>query len=122
MKLLADENFPPSLIAILQKKRHDVKRIQRATSGISDIKVRFQALKENRIIITFDKDFLKTKHGEEAVSIMLFSFPKYTSEEIAPFLNGAIDAIKKLKRKKKPFIVIYSEKGVTLQHLANQIE
>lgn len=114
MKLLADENFPPSLIARLQKKRHDVKRIQRATRGISDINVRFQALKENRIIITFDKDFLKIEHGEEAVSIMLFSFPQFTSEEIAPFLGGAIDEIKKLKRKKKPFIAIYSEEGVTL--------
>lgn len=114
MKLLADENFPPSLIAILQKKQHDVRRIQRATRGTSDINVRFQALKENRIIITFDKDFLKTKHEEKAVSIMLFLFPKYTPEKIAPFLNGAIDEIKKLKKKKKPFTAIYSEKGITL--------
>ncbi len=114
MRLLADENFPPSLIAILQKKRHDVKRIQRATRGASDINVRFQALKENRIIITFDKDFLKIKHGEEVVSIMLFSFPKHTPEEIAPFLNGAIGAIKKLKKKKKPFTAICFEEGITL--------
>ena len=122
MKLLADENFPPSLIAVLQKKRHDVKRIQRATRGISDINVRFQAFKENRIIITFDRDFLKTKHGEEAVSVMLFSFPQLTPEEIAPFLNGALDAIKKLKKKKQPFTAIYSEKGLTLHQTPNHIE
>ena len=122
MKLLADENFPPSLITILQRKRHDVKRIQRAMHGASDINVRRQALKENRIIITFDKDFLKTKHGEETVSIMLFSFPQLTPEEIAPFLKGAIDVIKKLKKKKKPFTVIYSEKGLALQHSQNTIE
>jgi len=112
VKLLADENFPPSLIAELQKKRHDVKRIQRATRGISDINVRVQAFKENRTIITFDRDFLKTKHGEETVSIMLFSFSKYTPEEIKPFLNGAIDEIKKLKKKKKPFAAIYGEQGL----------
>lgn len=114
MKLLADENFPPSLITILQKKPHDVKRIQRSVRGTSDINVRLQAFKENRIIITFDKDFLKTKHGEEAVSIMLFSFPNYTPEEITPFLKGAIDEIKKLKKKKKPFTAIYSKEGVRL--------
>ena len=67
MKLLADENFPPSLIAVLQKKRHDVKRI-------------------------------------------------------ASFLNGALDEIKKLKRKKQPFTAIYSEKGLALQHPLNNIE
>jgi predicted nuclease of predicted toxin-antitoxin system len=84
VKLLADENFPPSLIAILQKKRHDVKRIQRTTRGISDMSLRLQASKENRTIITFDRDFLKAKHGEEAVSVMLFSFPdfKRTEEKI----------------------------------------
>lgn len=114
MKLLADENFPPSLIAVLQKKRHDVKRIQRAARGISDIVVRLKAFKENRTIITFDRDFLKTKHGEEAVSIMLFSFPQFTPEEIMPFLNGALDEIKKFKKKKKPFTAIYSEEGATL--------
>ena len=63
MKLLADENFPPSLIAILQKKR---------------------------------------------------PFPQLTPGEIALFLNGAIDEIKRLKKKKKPFTAIYSEQGVTL--------
>lgn len=111
---MADENFPPSLIAELQKKRHDVKRIQRAARGISDVNVRLRAIKENRTIITFDKDFLKTKHGEETVSVMLFSFPNYTPEEIVPFLSGAIDKIKKLKKKKKPFTAIYSEEGVIL--------
>lgn len=114
MKLLADENFPPSLIAELQKKRHDVKRIQRAARGISDINVRLKAFKENRIIITFDRDFLKTKQERKAVSVMLFSFPEYTPEEIVPYLNGAIEEIKKLKKKKKPFTAIYSEQRATL--------
>lgn len=73
MKLLADENFPPTLISYLQKKRHDVKRIQRSAKGISDTKVREIAKKENRIIITFDKDLLN--EGILTVSIMLFDFP-----------------------------------------------
>lgn len=111
---MADENFPPSLIAILQKKRHDVKRIQRAARGISDVNVRLRAFKENRTIVTFDRDFLKAKHEEEAVNVMLFSFPNYTPEEIVPFLDGAIEEIKKLKKKKKSFTAICSEQGVTL--------
>ena len=113
MELLADENFPPSLISALQKKRHDVKRIQRTSRGISDLSVRDIARRDNRIIITFDRDIFDAK-PEKQVSAMLFRFPQMTPEEILPYLDGAIKAIIKLKKKKKPFTAIYSEQGVTL--------
>lgn len=50
MKLLADENFPPSLVSYLQKNKYDVKRIQRSLHGVSDFAVREKALVERRII------------------------------------------------------------------------
>ena len=114
MKLLADENFPPSLITILQKKRHDIKRIQRTARGISDLSVRQKALKEGRVIVTFDRDFLKTESWEERVNVMLFEFPHLIPEEIVPFLDAVVAEIKRLKKKKKPFTAIYSQTGVEI--------
>lgn len=114
MKLLADENFPPSLVSYLQKKQHNVTRIQRSTKGTSDIRVREIAQKENRIIITFDQDFL-TKDGSEInTSVMLFKFPNLKPEEITPFMEKIIQAISDLKRKKKPFVATYSKDGLEI--------
>lgn len=112
MKFLADENFPPSLISALQKKRHDVKRIRRVARGISDASVRVLAKREKPIVITFDSDLLTTKPEEERVSVMLFYFPQLMPEEILPYLDRAIDAIRKYKKKKRPFTLIYSEEGI----------
>lgn len=114
MKLLADENFPPSLISYLQKNHHDVKRVQRATKGISDINIREKAKHENRIIITFDKDFLVTNEIEVPTNTMVLDFPRVKPEEIVPFLDAIVQTIKQLKRKKKPFVAVYSKKGLEL--------
>lgn len=112
MKLLADENFPPSLVSYLQKKQHNVKRVQRSARGISDSDVFELASRENRIIITFDKDFLKLK--KPTVSVMILEFPNLQPEQIAPYLDEIIQAIKNLKRKKR-FIGIYSKSGLELR-------
>ncbi|MBI2017680.1 DUF5615 family PIN-like protein [Candidatus Daviesbacteria bacterium] len=112
MKLLADENFPPTLISYLQKRRHDVKRIQRSLHGVSDSTVRTKALVEKRIILSFDKDYLKSIEGEEKVSVMVLDFPNVKPEEIIPFMDEIISAINTLRRKKQPFIGCYSKNGL----------
>lgn len=114
MKLLADENFPPSLVSYLQKNRHDVKRIQRSLRGVSDLAVREKALTEKRIIISFDKDYLKSVKDEEKVSVMVLDFPKFKPEEIIPYLDKVSNTLGHLKRKKKPFTAIYSKDGVEM--------
>lgn len=112
MKLLADENFPPSLVSYLQRKRHNIKRVQRSLRGISDSAVRKKALLEKRIIISFDKDYLKSVENEEKVSSMVLDFPNMKPEEIILYMDKIIDTINRLKRKKKPFIASYSEDGL----------
>ncbi len=112
MKLLADENFPPSLISYLQKLRHHVKRIQRSARGISDISVRGRAFGENRTVITFDKDFLKSEGEKSQVGVMVLDFPGFKPEEIKPYIEVIIQAIIVLKKKKKPFVAIYSKAGL----------
>lgn len=115
MKLLADENFPPTLISYLQRKRHNVKRIQRSMSGVADSTVREKALLGKRIIISFDKDYLKSVEGKEDVSVMVLDFPRLKPEEIIPYMDSIIDTISSLKKKKKPFSAIYSKKSLEIK-------
>ena len=114
MKLIADENFPPTLFSYLQKKHHDIKRIQRSLPGISDISVREKAIKENRIILSFDKDFLKKDIEDKSFSAVVFDFPYMKPVDITPFMDSAISEIISLKKRKKYFTAICSADGLEL--------
>lgn len=57
MKLLADENIPLETVELLEESGHDVLSILRKYSGISDSEIIHLSNKEERLIITFDKDF-----------------------------------------------------------------
>lgn len=61
MRLFADENLLQPIIEYLQNLGHDVLSIRDAgLCGMSDDAVYQQACRENRIIITMDKDFTRT--------------------------------------------------------------
>jgi predicted nuclease of predicted toxin-antitoxin system len=55
MRFLANENFPLDAVALLRKQGHDVAWIRQDAPGSLDEDVLARA--ENRILITFDKDF-----------------------------------------------------------------
>ncbi|MBA4379543.1 MAG: hypothetical protein C0393_02455 [Anaerolinea sp.] len=57
MRLLADENFPGEAVHALRDDGHDVAWVRTDAPGSSDIEILARAQKENRIMITFDKDF-----------------------------------------------------------------
>jgi predicted nuclease of predicted toxin-antitoxin system len=57
MDLLANENFPGIAVEALRARGHDVKWVRTEAPGISDVEVLNLAQKQNRILITFDKDF-----------------------------------------------------------------
>lgn len=57
MKFLADENIGFEIIKSLRKSGFDIKSILEANRGINDAIVLSLANKENRILITTDKDF-----------------------------------------------------------------
>lgn len=69
------------------------------------------AKREKRIIVTFDRDFLDDKKD---VYVLFFYFPRKTPEEILPFINGSIEALKRIKRIKTPATAIYSEHGLEI--------
>ena len=78
MRFLADENFLGDAVLALQQQGHDVVWIRIDAPGSSDQEVLARAQAEERIILTFDKDFgeLAFRFGLLATSgIILFRLP-----------------------------------------------
>ncbi len=76
--------------------------------------VRKKALFEKRIIISFDKDYLKSVEREEKASVLVLNLPRLKPEEIIFYMDKIINAASQLKRKKKPFVASYSEAGLEI--------
>ena len=75
MKLLANENFPRIVVNALVAAGHDVLWIRTACPGIADPDVLALAVAEDRVLVTFDKDFglLAFHHGLPAnCGVILF--------------------------------------------------
>jgi predicted nuclease of predicted toxin-antitoxin system len=75
MRFLANENFPLDAVAALRQQGHDVAWIRTDSSGMADADVLHRAQVENRILLTFDKDFgeLAFRAGLPAsIGIILF--------------------------------------------------
>jgi predicted nuclease of predicted toxin-antitoxin system len=65
MRLLADENCTRTLVRLLREAGHDVAWIREDSPGASDREVLSRALRQRRVVATFDKDFgdLAFGHG-----------------------------------------------------------
>jgi len=63
MQILADENIPGTAVRHLRDAHHDVLWIRESFPGMADFDIMKLAVDEQRIIVTFDKDF-----GELAVT------------------------------------------------------
>jgi predicted nuclease of predicted toxin-antitoxin system len=57
MQFLANENFPLDAVVILRNARHDVAWVRTDAPGIADPAVLAWAVRDQRILLTFDKDF-----------------------------------------------------------------
>ena len=57
MRLLADENIPGDAIAALRAAGHDVVWVRTDGPGSTDRDILARAQREDRIVLTFDKDF-----------------------------------------------------------------
>jgi predicted nuclease of predicted toxin-antitoxin system len=62
MRLLADENIPLDTVRALRSAGHDVYSATESGSGAPDLSHAERAIREDRVILTFDRDF-----GEMAV-------------------------------------------------------
>lgn len=96
MKFLADENFPKPLAVKIRNFGYSVKTIQQKNlQGSPDEKVAKLALREKRIILTFDKDFLKNQPRN--LPKIIFHFPKIPTNEIAPLMEKLLGDLKEIK-------------------------
>ncbi len=57
MKLLANENFPKASVLLLRSLGYDITSIGEDNPSISDQSVMEIATAEERIILTFDRDY-----------------------------------------------------------------
>jgi len=86
MRLLANENFPLDAVEALRAGGHDVAWIREDSRGIPDDKVLLRAQEENRIVITFDKDFGELAFRSKLPSqsgVILFRITPKSSQYIA---------------------------------------
>ena len=57
MQLIADENFPLISIRLLRQAGCDISSVTEDSPGIEDPEVLARAVNEQRIILTFDRDY-----------------------------------------------------------------
>jgi predicted nuclease of predicted toxin-antitoxin system len=93
MRFLADENFPGAAVAALSAAGSDVVWIRIAAPGSSDSEVLARAVREERILLTFDKDFgelAKASTLPAACGVVLLRLPMPAPEKIGGLLADLI--------------------------------
>jgi predicted nuclease of predicted toxin-antitoxin system len=94
MKFLIDENVPQSLIQFLTSSGYDcldIKTTQRR--GLSDEGVIQWARTEDRIILTYDKDFLFSQEKTTGTSCIVLRFPGMPPKDVIPYLSSVLAKI-----------------------------
>ncbi len=95
MRFLANENFPADAVSAMRDQGHDVAWIRTESPGISDTEVLDRAQRENRILITFDKDFgeLAFRFKLPSLSgIILFRISTLSAKQIADIALAAVES------------------------------
>ncbi len=88
VKFLADENYAFSSFKLLLKTGIDIKHISEIRSGIEDAEVLEIAIKEDRVILTFDSDFgeLVFKKGMRPIGVVYYRLSSYSPKQPAEIL------------------------------------
>lgn len=95
MRILADENFPGEAVQTLRARGHDVLWIRTDAPGAGDREVLARAQAEDRILITFDKDFceLAFRFGLPATSgVVLFRLAMPPPARVARLASAVLEA------------------------------
>ncbi len=95
MRFLANENFPGSAVEALAALGHDVVWVRTAGPGSSDRQVLERAIRDARILLTFDKDFGELARATvlpRECGVVLFRIPMPPPREAGQRLAALIDA------------------------------
>jgi predicted nuclease of predicted toxin-antitoxin system len=89
MRLLADENIPLTTVRALRSAGHDVYSATEAAPGAADVVHIERAIHEDRLLITFDRDFgelaVRGKERPEA-GVLIMRFVPKTAAEVTDLL------------------------------------
>ncbi len=94
MRFLADENFPGGAVVRLKERGHDVVWVRGAAPGKTDAEIIAWAIRDKRIILTFDKDFgeIASRTGLTTISgVVLFRLPMRPGAAMSDMLAARID-------------------------------
>lgn len=95
MRFLANENIPLDAVEALRKKKHDIAWIRTDCPGSNDEDILFRAVAEERILITFDKDFGELAFRQRLPAqcgIILFRISGRTSAYATEIIITAIES------------------------------
>jgi hypothetical protein len=95
MRFLADENFPRAAVAALEAAGHDIAWVRLRAPGAADADGLAAAVRESRILLTFDKDFgeLAARSALPAgCGVVLFRVPTPRAEPAGERLAARITA------------------------------
>jgi predicted nuclease of predicted toxin-antitoxin system len=94
MDFLANENFPSVSIGLLRNAGHDVASVIKETPGDKDRNILKRAHEENRIVLTFDRDYGELIYRHKVfipAGLIYFRFNPAKPEEPADILLGIIE-------------------------------
>lgn len=95
MQFLANENFPLDVVEAVRNNGHDVAWIRTDAPGSCDRDILHRAVSEQRILLTFDKDFgdLAFQFGLPATcGIVLFRLQASSSAVLATLVVTALQS------------------------------
>ena len=95
MRFLANENFPGAAVIALAGAGHDIVWVRDLARGMKDAEVLAWAASEQRILLTFDKDFgelaRRAAPGGEC-GVVLFRIPMPPSDQVGRRLTELLGA------------------------------
>ena len=95
MHFLANENFPLFSVRILRDSGLDIASITEDSPGIKDTEVLARAVQEDRIILTFDRDYgelIFRRFLPKPIGVIYFRYQPLTPEEPARHLISLFEA------------------------------
>jgi predicted nuclease of predicted toxin-antitoxin system len=95
VRCLANENVPGDAVTALRERGHDVAWIHEVALGASDTDVLRRAQEEDRILLTFDKDFgeLVFRAGLPASrGVVLFRISAPSPAQMVAVMVAALDS------------------------------
>jgi len=116
MQFLADENLEKPIVDWLREEGHDVIYIAEEAPSIKDEKIIQLALKENRILITNDKDFgeLVFHYGNITSGIILI---RSKDKRFQKKLELVKQVLKEIKNKISGNFIVVNENGIRIKKI-----